>query len=229
MAMVSVTTVGSFTLVGAILVVAMLVVPAATAYLLTDNLKNMLVISFIVGVLSSVYGYLFTVLFMPDASIAGSMAVASGVLFVIAFLFSSSHGLVARRVAQKRLAAQIEREDALQVLWRRHERGETLNLNNGSNSLVTKTALRHLTREGLITNISSEYSLSEQGREVAQELVHRHRVYESFLGELGYASDHLHDAADRAEHFLTPQLVATMDEAVGNPTVDPHGKQIPHE
>jgi transposase-like protein len=58
MALVSITTVGSFTLVGAILVVAMLVVPAATAYLLTDDLKKMLVISVACGVLSSTFGYL---------------------------------------------------------------------------------------------------------------------------------------------------------------------------
>jgi manganese/zinc/iron transport system permease protein len=228
MAMVSITTVGSFTLVGAILVVAMLVVPAATAYLLTDNLKNMLIISVIVGVLSSALGYAFTALVMPNASIAGCMTVAAGLLFLLAFLFSPSHGLVARRAAQKKLAAQIEREDALQFLWRRHERGETLNVNDGQSSLVTANALRQLVREDLVQLARGEYSLSRQGREAAQELVHRHRVYETYLDELGYASDHLHEAADRAEHFLSPQLVATMDEVVGNPRVDPHGKDIPH-
>lgn len=229
MAMVSVTTVGSFTLVGAILVVAMLVVPAATAYLLTDNLKTMLILSVVQGVLSSLLGYLFTAFVMPDVSVAGCMTVASGLLFVLAFFFSPSHGLLARRIAQKRLASQIEREDALQILWRRHERGETLKQNALRSALVTASALKQLSREGLVQLAQSEYSLTEKGHEVAQELVHRHRVYESYLGELGYASDHLHDAADRTEHYLSPQLVATMDEVVGNPTVDPHGKTIPHE
>jgi Mn-dependent DtxR family transcriptional regulator len=73
------------------------------------------------------------------------------------------------------------------------------------------------------------FILTEAGHRAAQELVHRHRVYESYLGNLGYAEDHLHPAADRAEHFISPQLVKTVDAAVGNPLVDPHGKPIPHD
>ncbi len=88
MGLVSITTVASFESVGAILVVAMLIVPSATAYLLTDRLERMLLISVVVGVLSSILGYGFALLF--DASIAGSMTVAAGGLFTLAFLFSRS-------------------------------------------------------------------------------------------------------------------------------------------
>ena len=84
MGLVSLTAVVSFESVGAILVVAFIIVPAATAYLLTNNLKKMLVISAIVGILASIGGYYLAVAL--NASIAGAMAVVLGVLFTSAFL-----------------------------------------------------------------------------------------------------------------------------------------------
>lgn len=96
MAMVSLTTVGAFESVGAILVVAMLIAPPATAYLLTDRLDRMLIYAVVIGVASAIGGYLLAGLL--DGSIAGAMAVISGVLFTLAFLFSPTHGVVTARL-----------------------------------------------------------------------------------------------------------------------------------
>lgn len=96
MGLVSVTTVASFESVGAILVVGMLVVPAATAYLLTEKLSHMILISMAVGVLSSVVGYYMA--YLLDASIAGCMITVVGALFLIALLFSPTHGVVLKRL-----------------------------------------------------------------------------------------------------------------------------------
>lgn len=93
---VSATTVASFEQVGAILVVALLIAPAATAYLLTDNFKSMLAIASLTGVLSSVTGYFLAV--WIDSSIAGAIAVMTGVFFSAALLFSPTHGVLFRRV-----------------------------------------------------------------------------------------------------------------------------------
>ena len=86
MGAVSLTTVASFESVGAILVVALLVAPPATAYLLTGNFKKMLILSAIFGIIISVSGYYLAVYL--DGSIAGAMATMSGVLFGIAFTFT---------------------------------------------------------------------------------------------------------------------------------------------
>ena len=101
MGMLSLTTVASFDSVGAILVVAMLIVPGATAYLLTDKLSVMLMISALVGVLSAFAGYFIATIF--NVSISGSMAVAAGVIFAITFVLSPTHGLLSRWLARKRL------------------------------------------------------------------------------------------------------------------------------
>lgn len=95
MGVVSFVTVASFESVGAILVVAFLVAPAATAYLLTDSLKRMLIIAVLVGVGSSISGYYVGMLF--NSSISAAMATMSGVFFVLALLLSPKQGLLFRK------------------------------------------------------------------------------------------------------------------------------------
>ena len=118
MTAVSVTVVGAFESVGAILVVAMLIVPPATAYLLTDRLGVMLWLSVGFGSSSAVLGYF--VARMLDASIAGAMATISGALFGIVFVLSPEHGLLAkqlrhlevhRTVAERMLLLHLRRDE----------------------------------------------------------------------------------------------------------------------
>jgi manganese/zinc/iron transport system permease protein len=92
MGAVSLTTVASFESVGAILVVALLIAPPATAYLLTENFKMMLIISALLGVLVSIIGYYLAV--WLDGSIAGAMSTVAGLLFMLAFLFSPTEGII---------------------------------------------------------------------------------------------------------------------------------------
>ena len=72
--------------------------------------------------------------------------------------------------------------------------------------------------------------LTPKGRQQAENLVRSHRLWESFLAtRLGLPEDHLHEAAERVEHFVGPgireELASELDEAA----VDPHGKAIPRE
>ena len=103
MTLVSVVTVVSFESVGAILVVAFLVVPAATAYLLTDNLKWMLVISVGVGIISSIGGYVLATLL--DSSIPGAMTVALGFIFMLTFLFAPNYGVIGKMLFRSSVAS----------------------------------------------------------------------------------------------------------------------------
>lgn len=99
MGMVSFTTVASFEAVGAILVVAFLVAPAATAYLLTDNINRMLFYAVIAGIVASIGGYYLAV--WMDASIAGGMSTVAGLEFVLVLLFSPSQGVIMKKLRTK--------------------------------------------------------------------------------------------------------------------------------
>jgi len=99
MAAVSLTTVASFESVGAILVVAFLIAPPATAYLLTSSFPRMLLLTAVLGIVVSAAGYYLAVL--VDGSIAGAMSSVAGILFLIAFLFSPTEGVITTRIRQK--------------------------------------------------------------------------------------------------------------------------------
>lgn len=103
MGLVSMTSVASFESVGSILVVGMLIVPAATAYLLTDRLGKMILYAVLIGAASSVGGYIMA--YALDASIAGCMVAVAGILFVLALLLSPKHGIVFR-YARRKFAAR---------------------------------------------------------------------------------------------------------------------------
>lgn len=84
MGLVSLTTVASFESVGAILVVALLIAPASSAYLMTRSLKLMLVLSSIFGIISAFLGYWLS--YYLDGSIAGAMVTVSGIIFGICYI-----------------------------------------------------------------------------------------------------------------------------------------------
>ncbi|QBZ84216.1 Manganese transport system membrane protein MntB [Hydrogenovibrio crunogenus] len=84
MTMVSLTTVASFDAVGAILVVALLVIPASSAYLLASSLKSMLWMAAGYAQVSVLLGYAMAV--WLDSSIAASIAVMAGVLLIVTVL-----------------------------------------------------------------------------------------------------------------------------------------------
>jgi manganese/zinc/iron transport system permease protein len=100
MGLVSITVVGAFDVVGSVLVVALIVAPAAAAYLLTDRLVVMLVLSVLIGAAGAVSGY--WVAYLLDASIAGSIAAMLGVLFGLTYLFAPQRGLAASAQRRKR-------------------------------------------------------------------------------------------------------------------------------
>ncbi|CAN5664721.1 metal ABC transporter permease [soil metagenome] len=98
MTLVSITAVGAFDAVGSILVVALMIAPPATAYLLSDSLPRVLVLSAVIAAAAALLG--FWSAWLVDASIAGSMATAAGLLFLLAFLLGPDRGLIA--VARRR-------------------------------------------------------------------------------------------------------------------------------
>ncbi len=99
MAVLSMVVVTSFQAVGAILVIALLIIPAASAYLCTHRLKVMLLLSGIHALLSSIMGlYLYV---WMDCSFAAAMVVAGAILFLIAWLFGPVDGIVVKACQRK--------------------------------------------------------------------------------------------------------------------------------
>jgi len=80
----SVTIVTSFESVGSILVLSMIIIPPATAYLLTKKLKVIIIISGIIGIINSLLGYFLA--YYTDGSISSAMSIISGIIFFTCFI-----------------------------------------------------------------------------------------------------------------------------------------------
>ncbi len=106
----SVVVVSAFQSVGAILVIAMLILPGATARLLSDRLPRMLGLSLVHAAVSSVGGvHLATWL---DCTMGGAMVMAAALLFVMAWIFSPSQGLLRRFLARRQVAEPAAASEA---------------------------------------------------------------------------------------------------------------------
>jgi len=70
--------------------------------------------------------------------------------------------------------------------------------------------------------------LTEEGKQVALEIIRHHRLLELYLHErLGYGWDEVHEEADRLEHVISEDFEERIAQALGNPQLDPHGDPIP--
>jgi len=173
MTLVSLTAVGAFQAVGSILVVAFMIGPPVTAYLLTDDLKWMLVISALIGAGNGILGYHAASLL--DVSIAGSMAVTTGLIFLVIFLLAPRRGLIStlrRRRTRKMEFAKL----TLLFHLHNHEGSETESREAGIDAIqthlnwdeeFTKDVLEALKREGRIVFAGDVIKLTDYGRSTA--------------------------------------------------------------
>ncbi len=94
-ALLSACTVAALQTVGAVLVVALLITPGATAYLLTDRFKNLILISVSIGTVGSFTGAYLS--YFLDGATGGVIVVMHVLIFLTAFIFAPKHGLMAAR------------------------------------------------------------------------------------------------------------------------------------
>ncbi len=249
MIMVAMTTVANFEVTGSVLVIAMLIVPPATAYMLTDRLGIMIMLSVSVAMIAGAGGHVLAYLGpawigMGDVSVetAGMMTAIAGTLFAVAVILGPRHGLLSQAVTRWRLRISIVREDILGMLYRwdevRGERGAMPRrhiVEAMGGGWLSRAALWALVlRKHVHTTSCSTggpgpgLELTATGLSTAMHLVRSHRLWESYLAQhFTLPDDHLHDPAERVEHFLSSAMHDELDSELGGITMDPHGKTIP--
>jgi manganese/zinc/iron transport system permease protein len=211
--LVAITTVAAFESVGSILVIAMLIVPPATAGLLTERLGRLLVLSVLLAVLSALLGHAGAIAvpgwlgYAGSTNTAGMMGVAAGLLFGLAFLAAPRAGLISRAVQRLALTLRIIREDMLGLLFRIEEvevaRGGAmapagavapasgrwtpgaaeLRQAVAAGRLTGALALRGLRQAGLVAWSQGAFALTVAGRAAARDLVRSHRLWEVYLAQ----------------------------------------------
>jgi manganese/zinc/iron transport system permease protein len=173
MALVAVTTVGAFSSVGAILSVALIIVPPVTASLLTYRLKTMIGLSLLIGAVCGLGGYYLATRW--DVSISGMIATTLGFAFLMTFLFAPERGVIAQVLRRKRQRTRFLAE-MLVVHLESHE---------GTVEEAEESRLAHLIAElkwpesqaekaisvseqlGWVTRDRERLALTEDGRRIA--------------------------------------------------------------
>jgi manganese/zinc/iron transport system permease protein len=241
MTLVAATTIAAFESVGSILVIAMLIVPAAAAHLLTDRMGVMLLISLLIAALSAVLGHVGAITVptwfgFQDTSTAGMMAFTAGLIFSLVMLFAPRYGVIVRWMHQLFLSFKIVRDDILGFLYRYHEVAQVdaspVTVNQVREALKAgigvNIAIWGLTRRKLIKRVAQELTLTAPGFEKGKQLIRSHRLWETYLcNQLGYCDVDIHRQAHELEHFTDAHLQKRLGRATGNPAVDPHQRKIP--
>lgn len=247
-ALVSVTCIAAFEAVGTVLVVAMLVVPAATAYLLSHNLRVILILSVVISVLLACFGHLSAIglpkLFgLKSLSSSAMMAVVGGVLFLGAIVLGPQRGLIAQWLNSRKITSQILQDDLLALLYRAAERNRTEGSVAPCSMLVSemsslaerpatsiRKAIRQLEKNSLVTTVNDCCQLTEAGNRSAQNLIRSHRLWEKFLAnEMKLSESKVHPHAEKWEHVTSSNMRNELDALTGNASRDPHGREIPPE
>ena len=173
MSVASITIVGSFDAVGAILVVALMIAPAATAYLLTDNLKKMLGLSVVFGVFSAIAGYWLA--HWLDASISGSMTTILGIVFLMVYLFAPKRGLISVLYRNKQQQIEVSLLTFLLHLNNHQEISERhinhLNEHINWRRVRSKSVLDLALKNNMIIIEESVISLTDKGKNFTDKAI----------------------------------------------------------
>jgi len=230
MLLLSFTVVASLQTVGLILVVAMLITPASTALLLSDNLKKVIILSGVIGAITGFIGMSLAIVL--DAPPGPELVVVVSIMFFTAALFAPKKGYVSRLLQKRKLQRKIQLEDILKQSFRLRERGtvtkDILMSKLAFNPALLNTHLNTLKKKKLLERNDAEIILTEAGRQEANRLVRAHRLWETYLvQQMGMTEEQIHEEAEKYEHLLTDDMIEEVDEKLGYPTKDPHGSPIP--
>jgi manganese/zinc/iron transport system permease protein len=217
MAALSLTVVASFESVGAILAVALLIIPGATARLWVDRMPSMLLLAAVHGILSTLIGYWLSHRAVLNTSASGAITVAGFALFVLSWLLAPRSGLLVQHRVRRRLNRTILLENLIKTI---EELGggkpvpaAALSTELHLTPRTFESALRRAASAGLIQRTNGQVALTDSGRARSQQLTRAHLLWEQFLQQqVGLPPDHVHDAAEWIEHHLDEDEVRRLDE-----------------
>lgn len=224
--------------VGVVLVSAMLIIPAAAAYLLTDRMHRMLWISSLLGMTAGVIGAFLS--FLGNNLPTGPfMVLGCSISFAIAFLFAPQHGVVLRWLRQLSHSKNVQRENTLKAMYHVLEARDFL---EESISIQELAERRHESREKEVLETSrlqrhglatlhqgdSAVAFTPEGWRRACAIVRNHRLWELYLTNAAHIpADHVHEDAEKIEHVLGEEVVMQLEKRLQYAKKDPHGRPIP--
>ncbi len=221
--------------VGLLLVVAMLITPAASARFWTNRLVTMLPLAGLIGGGSAFIGVMLSALF-PKLATGAIIVLVASFCFAISLFWGWKGGVVVKIMSYLRLQNQIGRDDLLRAFYEVIEKEGTESstkidipklqkypvkieqlLYTRSWSLKrVKRLLKKATRNDLIVKLSNDsYRLTAEGIKLAQSTVRNHRLWEVFLmRHADFGSAHVDQLADQIEHVVNAEVLQELERTL---------------
>lgn len=216
--------------VGLILMIALLVIPAAAARFWTDRMWELTCLAGGLGAISSLLGAMASAVF-PRLPSGATIVLVAGMVFLFSLIGGTRRGLVWRLWRQWDLRRRVERQHLLRAMFELTEAPlnsdfdrpppavtfqQLLAMRSWRSGAVHRE-LRSAERAGLIVRLAADQiRLTATGQQLAARLVHQHRLWELYLiTHAEIAPSQVDRDADRIEHVLTPEMILRLERLLG--------------
>ena len=236
--------------VGLILVIALLVIPAAAARFWTERMSWMTVIAAIIGAISAAIGATASALF-PNLPSGAMIVVVAAAVFLVSLVFGSARGVVARFARQAALVRRIGRQNLLRAMYEEREAARGAVANDfqaaemdegpriGFGRLLTRRSWTPRELRKLIARAANEQLVvalpdgdlrfTRRGLVEARRFVRQHRLWELYLiTHADIAPSHVDRDADAIEHVLAPEMIAELEALLGQAEAKEPVIESPH-
>ena len=217
MALVVMVTVAGIQAVGLILVIAILIIPAAAARFWTERLRSMIVVSAVIGGVSGYAGASASAL-LSDFPAGAVIVLTAGAAFILSMAFGVRRGVLA--VSGRRLSQRLRiAEDHLVKSLFRHERAHdgalsraALARERGWSPFTGWIVSSLAQRRGLVERSVDGLRLTRAGRREGERVERNHKLWEHYLVTYAdVAASHVDWSADMVEHVLSPDIVERLE------------------
>jgi manganese/zinc/iron transport system permease protein len=244
MGLVIVVTVIGLQAVGLILVVALLIIPAAAARFWTFRLRHMLWLSGLFGALSGMLGSAISAL-MANLPAGAVIVLTASAFFLFSMTFGSARGILRLVIERLKLRRRILKENLLRDLYEWLENIhaassessfaiESLAQGPKLDDLLTRRSWSQRQLFGTIKKLTASKDLmvkadnrvlfTDQGMQAAKDIVRKHRLWEAYLiSHADVATGMVDLSADRIEHVLDEDIISKLEHLF--PSI--HPKALP--
>lgn len=217
--------------VGLLLVVALLITPAAAARFWTDRLLRMVVLAGVLGGASALLGVAISAL-LPRLAAGPVIVLVGAICFLVSMFLGTRRGVLRRVLTQRRLQRRVGRDDLLRAVYEYVEPRLTGSPARQPSDLIgvdvpldgllamrswaaarLRGLLRAAVRDGILAAAGNRFRLTPEGAQQAHRAVRNHRLWETYL--IAYADlapSQVDRDADRIEHVLEPELIQELEE-----------------
>lgn len=228
--------------VGLILVIALLIIPAAAARFWTNRLSHMVALSALIGALACLIGAVLSALIEKMPSGATIVIVAASVFF-LSLLFGTARGVIPRWLERRQLGQREARRHLLRAMVELAETHAGASVSRPDLARARawrpgelRAAIAELSREGLLEIApANQLRLTASGHIEAARVVREHRLWELFLVRYAdIAPSHVDRDADAIEHLISPVMMAELERLLSAdhttpPSVIPVIPRSPHD